>query len=474
MMLVALFVLLVFMLGIYLGKKPKNFPPGPSWLPIIGCSLHVGKQVKLAGGRQHVMLQELSKKWNSNVVGLKLGEQLIVTVSTYPLIKKFLDSEDFSARPNNFFGRLRSFGDNIGITNAEGKIFIEQKKFLLRVVAKFSIEQKVKEEMDDLVRLINLDNENVEFGKLIKPPILNTIWSIVAGKGFNRFDRKVQELLRLLDERNYAFDMSGALLSGYPWLRFVAPDYVGYNLIMKLNGAMTELIMAAINDHRQSWSQGKNEDFLYSFISRMHDGRGETNSFTEKQLIMVCIDMFLGGTHTIGPTLDFLCLMMLSHPEIQDRVQKDLDDEFPHDHSIHYSDRHKVPFVEAVINEVTRYCHVFPLGGPRRAIRKTEIEGYTIPKDTTVLFNLHTISMSKEIWGDPEKFRPERFMNGRRRCVGEMLAKKMLFLYFSEIIRKYRILPMADQPLLSHLPQGGIVAVPQYYKARFIPRKIIH
>lgn len=61
--------------------------------------------------------------------------------------------------------------------------------------------------------------------------------------------------------------------------------------------------------------------------------------------------------------------------------------------------------------EVQRYCNVAPIIGPRRAVKDTVLDKYCIPKGTTVLINLESVFMDRKIWGDPEIFRPERFLN---------------------------------------------------------------
>lgn len=51
-----------------------------------------------------------------------------------------------------------------------------------------------------------------------------------------------------------------------------------------------------------------------------------------------------------------------------------------------------------------------PLAVGHRATEDTTFFGYDIPKDTFVLPNLWAMNMDKKIWGDPENFRPERFI----------------------------------------------------------------
>jgi len=111
-------------------------------------------------------------------------------------------------------------------------------------------------------------------------------------------------------------------------------------------------------------------------------------------------------------------------------------------------------YVEATITEVFRVVSIVPFAVPKSATRDTQVGGYDIAKDTVVLFNLHSICYEKEFWGDPETFRPERFITddgkldqascsrvltfgiGRRRCVGELFAKMELFILFSTLMQR--------------------------------------
>lgn len=67
--------------------------------------------------------------------------------------------------------------------------------------------------------------------------------------------------------------------------------------------------------------------------------------------------------------------------------------------------------------EVERYCSVAPIIGPRRTMKNTVLDKYHIPKNTTVLINMHSVNMDPELWGDPEVFRPERFLNEHNQVV---------------------------------------------------------
>jgi hypothetical protein len=50
-----------------------------------------------------------------------------------------------------------------------------------------------------------------------------------------------------------------------------------------------------------------------------------TTSSAGDQLMQICMDLFIAGAIPIGATLDFLVLMMLLHPEVQQKAQKEID-----------------------------------------------------------------------------------------------------------------------------------------------------
>jgi len=85
---------------------------GPLWLPLLGCFLTF-RWLRFKYGYIYLAFQELARTYGP-VLGLKLGNQKVVVISTHDLVKKALLQPEFNGRPDGFFFRIRSFGKRKG------------------------------------------------------------------------------------------------------------------------------------------------------------------------------------------------------------------------------------------------------------------------------------------------------------------------------------------------------------------------
>jgi cytochrome P450 len=70
-----------------------------------------------------------------------------------------------------------------------------------------------------------------------------------------------------------------------------------------------------------------------------------------------------------------------------------------------------MPLMEACIHETLRMATIGVLSIMHSTSEEIpDFHGYTLPKDTIVYGNFWQVNHDKEIWGDPENFRPERFL----------------------------------------------------------------
>ncbi|RZB41731.1 cytochrome P450 305a1, partial [Asbolus verrucosus] len=463
---------------------------GPQWLPLVGNLPQLKKLSKSLGG-QHLALAKLAEEYNTNVLGLKLGNEYVVTVFSYPIVRDVLIGEEYEGRPDNFFLRLRCMGKKRGITCTDGELWSIQRNFVVRHLrnlgfGKKSMETMIRDEISEIVSTLKSHGSDIQINKILSPAVLNILWRLTTGTRLSQKNCQLGELLDLLNLRSKAFDMSGGTLGQHPWLRYVIPEWSGFNLIEKINNKLKNLFMESIRQHHKTWKEGRNDDLIHCFLSEMKQANGNPTSFTDDQLMMICLDLFVAGSQTTSGTLDFAFLMMIMHPEIQSKVQAQIDKHLGNHSILEYSDKYKIPYVEAVLLETQRYRHVVPVGGPRRVLRDTILDGYFIPENTTVLISFYSVHNDKKYWKDPEVFRPERFLDenglllsqeklipfglGKRRCLGEALAKNCIFFFFVEIMRKYNVSLLSGCKSPTGMPLPGITLSPENYRAKFTER----
>ena len=131
-----------------------------------------------------------------------------------------------------------------------------------------------------------------------------------------------------------------------------------------------------------------------------------------------------------------------------------------------------MPYAEAFIEELLRIASVAPVGVPRLAAEDFEFHGYVIPKGTSIYPSIYTMHYDPEVFPEPEKFRPERFLGqdgktvikidslipfsvGRRACLGETFARDQLFLFITSLVQNFSIVPELGNVKPSLAPKLG-------------------
>ena len=102
---------------------------------------------------------------------------------------------------------------------------------------------------------------------------------------------------------------------------------------------------------------------------------------------------------------------MAMYPDIQRRVQDEIDSVVPKGGLPSLQDRSKLVYTEAVMFEVLRWAAISPFGGLHVVSETFDYQGYTFPKESLLLCNIWGVHRNPEVWNEPNRFNPERFLD---------------------------------------------------------------
>jgi len=231
---------------------------------------------------------------------------------------------------------------------------------------------------------------------------------------------------------------------------------------------------------------GEPQNLVEVFVDAVNKNKGE--AFTDEQLLITMADLFIAGAGTTSKTLSYAILFMLLNPDVQRRVQDEISNVVPSGQFPTMADGEKMPFTKATILEVLRLGDIVPLPPARGLKADFAYKNYIIPKGSCVLFNMHPVFTDKSYWGDPEVFRPDRFLDadmnivntermvpfgfGSRICFGESLARNSIFIYFTTFLQNFEFHKVPNTPDPSIVPKLNVIMGPYPYDVLVKPRKI--
>jgi len=134
------------------------------------------------------------------------------------------------------------------------------------------------------------------------------------------------------------------------------------------------------------------------------------------------------GHDTTGHTLAWTSTELIRNPKVRERLQDELDRVLGTKDVPDFEDLSKMPYLDAVVKESMRLWPVISSGSFRTTEEEIQVGEYTIPKDRTVIIPFYSAFRDNQ-FGDPDVFRPERWLEGTEGCVDEYC--KEAFIPFS-------------------------------------------
>ncbi|KAK8744997.1 hypothetical protein OTU49_000395 [Cherax quadricarinatus] len=451
MLLLVLVALLAWFL--YLGsRKPRGFPPGPVRLPLVGYlpnmkSEHIYKQ-----------LWQMSSTYG-NIIGLYFGSQATIIVNGWEAVKESILNDDLDGRPENIFSNIFFNDKQRGVMFVENDFWKEQRRFTLHKFrdlgfGKRSHEEVIQEEANELIKEIKETKGSISLQGMVGVSAINILWALMGGTRFSRKDGRLLHLVNILNELFRSGNAAGGIETVFPALRHIMPDSSSFNTAIRNIKPIQEFIKKSVAEHKADFDADNPRDFIDIYITELKKRKFEEDTtFTDDQLLAICGDVFSAGVETGSSSVSFAILLSVLSPHVMGKIQQELDNVVGNVRLPSMNDRTKLVYTDATQTEVFRYRGSAPLTVPHKALRDTKLQGFRIPAGTVVMNNLYSVHMDPGYWGDPETFRPERFINpdgsfrkdervipfgkGRRSCLGESLARMTTFLLFSSLMQHF-------------------------------------
>ncbi|NWX09104.1 CP2J2 protein, partial [Caloenas nicobarica] len=453
----------------------------PFYLPI------VGHMYLMNFSNPMMTFQKLTEKYG-DIFSIEMGISSFVCVNVLRLVKEVLvnQGESFLDRPEMPL-EMELFS-NRGLVFSNGHLWKQHRRFTLSTLRNFglgkrSLEERIQEECRYLVDAFG-DEQGNPFNPRFKinNAISNIICSLTFGNRFDYHDEDYQKLLWLIDE---IVHLRGAIMTQlYDHFPSIIKFFPGaHQTIFRSGKVLKSFVKERIDKHKEDWNPSESRDFIDCYLQEIAKDNGD-GIFQEENLVACMLDLLFAGTETTSTTIRWALLYMAIYPEIQARVQAEIDTVIGQARQPALDDRSNMPYTNAVIHEVQRKGNIVPFGVPRMTVKDTVVDGFYIPKGTLLAPNLTALMFDKNEWETPDTFNPGHFLKdgqfwrreafvpfsiGKRSCPGELLARTELFLFFTALLQKFTFQAPPDTTLNLQFTLG-IAVGPKPYKICAVPR----
>ncbi|XP_055346521.1 cytochrome P450 2F2-like [Paramacrobiotus metropolitanus] len=452
---------------IYLWTRHARLPPGPLPYPVVGNLFTLRASEKSS----HFKLLEMGKKYKG-IFTLFIGDQPTVWLTSFKHFREAFVQRgwDCAGRPPEMMipGLSRENYPTLafaGITPVDKEVH----KFVLTSLKSTGfvdqkMQERVIEEVGFLVEAFQRhDGEAFDPRSYLANATANSIASILFGRRFDYDDEEFQTVIRSYS-RSIDLFMDSKMDEAFPILKWIPRKsrkecMDGFYLV-------TEFMRQKVRENAETWVKGMARNFMDVWMDRQSEVRSalEGEAFAMERLPIAMLALFIAGYETSTLTLTWLLAILLRKPDVQYRMQMEIDEMVGRNTPITLDYRDDLPYTEAVVLETMRMFPGGPIGIPHYTEVDTTIAGYAIPKGTRLVAHLFSIHYDPSLWEAPHKFRPERFIvdgqlrvpeafvafsAGKRACIGERVARANLFLTVANLMQRVSVHPPADDDLPS-------------------------
>ncbi len=392
--------------SVHSNRTLKNLP-GPDGLPILGNIL----QLDLT--RLHSILEQWADTYGP-LYKFRIARKNVVAVSDANLINEVLRRRPAAYRRlESIAPVLNEMGIN-GVFSAEGDQWLRQRRTAMQALNTahlktfFPTLMKVTERLKKRWDRATTEGTPIDVQEDLMRYAIDVTSTLAFGYDVNTLEDQGADIQRHLEK---VFPMVNRRINApFPYWHFVKlpEDRALDKALVAIRAALTEFIAHSRKRLAQNPDLATHPtNFLEAMLAaRDVDGA----EITEEEIFGNVLTMLIGGEDSTAATMAWMLHFLTDHPDIQRRVQQELDDVLgPSNMLRDFRDAERLTYLEAVSFETMRLKSVFPilfLG----ANTDVELGGVNIPKGTAIFLLTRKCGMQEHEFTAADQFQPERWM----------------------------------------------------------------
>lgn len=454
-----------------------RLPPGPTPIPFIGNKFDIPKS------QPWIQFEKWSKQYGP-IFTLWIGRKPTLIISDPQIAVDLMEkrSNKYSSRPRMVvMGEIYNGNSSI-LTQPYGKAWSTRRKLLHQALNPKALRlYKPTQEAEASRLCYALLSDPQGWEKQIERFTSSVVFCVAYGHRIDSLKAQViADRFRFMHFQASLNIPGKYLAETFPILGKVPSTLMPWKKEVQTMGkkegqANLALLNMVKHEIAKAQAQGIPEtvpDSLCKLLLEMREK--EPVPLSETHFSYVPASLFGAGSDTTASTLCSAFLGLITHPQVLNAAQAELDSVIGTDRTPNFADEPKLPYLRALCKETLRWRPVAVLGGTPHASTETDrYEGWTIPAGSTILGNNWAINLNEEYYPNPHHYDPIRFLSdaerqqlgiekqphagqklhpaktghssfgwGRRICPGADLAANSLFIALGKLLWAFDILPI--------------------------------
>jgi len=198
----------------------------------------------------------------------------------------------------------------------------------------------------------------------------------------------------------------------YPALRWVDRLRGVDAALIRLHARRDAFVAGLVDGKRRSRRSGGRDTEKKSAIDELLSLQEiDPEFYTDTTVKSVALILLTAGTDPSVLTMEWAMALLLTHPEVMQKVRAEIDTNVGTARMVEESDITNLPYLQCVVKETFRLYPVAPVIPAHEAMEDCTVGGFDVRCGTMVLVNAWVIHRDPKLWDAPEEFRPERFLD---------------------------------------------------------------